>query len=195
MARANQLLIMSCLMVISLSCSSFAEPTAASGAKVASQKGAKGKKPKSRTLKGLIDLAMKEGKDEILPSAMSEKAGFGAQDTPLKKLRYKASVSPDQKDHAFCVVLKSKSEGGMEPIALDVVVASVEKKGEASLFEGTLFIASLEGELQHAFDNRGPKGSVESTELVLDTETKGKFKKEMDFHQRTVVQRGLEFVR
>ncbi|MBI4422205.1 MAG: hypothetical protein HY554_00665 [Elusimicrobia bacterium] len=168
-------------------------PDAARSAPAADKKE---KKPKSRTVKQLVELAVERGEDADIPADMAELLGFGAVDTATKRLRYEPDSTPDGKEHAFGVVLGKNDSGRPVPKALRISVVEGKASGDEVFMDGYMFRASLAGALEKAFHNSGKSGEVESKEVAItDPGVKARFRAEMNFHLREALRLGLELVK
>lgn len=153
-------------------------------------------KKTKRTLKEVVELAMREGKDATLDPNLAERFGLGRLALPEKRLRFKSSICPDNREHDFRVVLRQTAVGAFEPIALHINEATAKLVDGKIYADGVVFKASLSGSLEKAFHNKGFAGQIEPQELsTKSSEIKKQFKEELDFHQRVVVQKGLEFTK
>lgn len=150
-------------------------------------------KKSKRTLKEVIDLAMKDGVDDTLTSPMAEKFGLGSVDYPEKKLRFKQSKTPDKHEHAFSVVLK-KTDSGLKPIALEIITGTGSRSSDGQVsVDAVGFLASIDGKLQSAYHNHGIVPHLVPDQLsTKSAAVKRQFKDELDFHLKTAKELGLE---
>jgi len=149
-----------------------------------------------KTLPELIELAMKEGQDSILPANMAEKLGYAHVDTLRKRLRYRQTITPDKEEHTFSVVIEKHADGTITPIDLNLSV------GKGKLVHGIIdadlmyYRASLQGTLQKAYHNKGKEGDVESTEVsIISKKTKKQFAQELSFYLHIAPDLNLQFAK
>jgi hypothetical protein len=151
-------------------------------------------KKKSRSLKEVIELALREGKDNTLNATAAQAFGFGQQDMPSKKLRYKQSATPDKHEHTFNVVSKRDAKGNLVPVALEISRGTGKKIGDVVHIDALVFRANLDGKLQNAYRSQGAIG-VAPQSLGKSADLNRQLKEELDFHQKKVVELGLDFAR
>ena len=151
---------------------------------------------KSRTLKEMIDLAMREGKDASLSPALAKKMGFEHVEMPKKQIRYKMSVCPDHKEHAFSVIIKKGPNGEIEPVALDISVGIGKKVGEKIYVDGVSYLASVDGVLKQAMKTQGYTGEMVPETLPINSKSVVKqFNEEIQFHLKRSRESNLKFAR
>jgi hypothetical protein len=133
-------------------------------------------KPKTRTLKDVISLVQANGEDYEIGENIANSLGYGKAKLPAKEIYYDKSVTADNCEHVFNIVMKnSKPEG------LSISRTLITESGDSKTVDAEDYRLSLNGDLVRAFKTHGPYGSVEHKPLPLNAKTKAMFRKELDF--------------
>ncbi|MBI4348353.1 MAG: hypothetical protein HY553_16040 [Elusimicrobia bacterium] len=151
-------------------------------------------KPKTRTLAELIELAMREGRDDPLTAATATELSLGTTELPYKKLWYKQSTTPDKQSHIFGVLYRSEGERVVPTDLVLSVGAASKVDGKISLYV-TSYHSTLSGVLKGVSRAQGLRGEMTGAPVKLDASLRKGFKSELDFHRVTVPKLGLEFVK
>ncbi|MBI3552850.1 MAG: hypothetical protein HY077_10055 [Elusimicrobia bacterium] len=129
---------------------------------------------KSRTLKEVTELALSQGEDYNV-GVVGQSIGLGDAN-PTKEIYYDQGISPDGFEHVYNVLVK-----GSKPQGIVWSLTKKTKNGEKEFLEGFEYYLSLDGKLRAASTSRGFRGEVKFTRAALDSKTKDRFRKEMEF--------------
>jgi len=111
-------------------------------------------KPKSRSLDDFIQDVMKNGSDRPIDSNTAGGVGLSGE-IPSKAVRYKSSIAPDKRQHAFQILYRTTTEGKLEPTYLLWSNEKNRKVGSEKYFDDTDFLVSINGELKAAASYNG----------------------------------------
>ena len=152
-------------------------------------------KAKTRTLKELTALVLQGGGDFGVSPETADCLGFGRVETPTKSLRYKRKVSPDNKEHSFCVVTRQSPSGKRTANALVWIVVTAEKTGDEIRVDGLNLKLSLDGKLEAACRNKGKPGDIVPEPLSTSSaEVRRLYEQERDLYFKMAPKLALEFV-
>lgn len=149
-----------------------------------------GQKP--RTLAEIVDRALREGQEEYLSEHTAGKLGLGETRFPLRKARYKQSVSPDRKEHTLAVLFRKADASKDEPLHLLFTVGTGKKEGDVVQIESNSFLSDLKGNLRAALHTHGPLSDVTVDAIKVDPSLRKRLRAEIDFHRRVAPSLGLK---
>lgn len=121
------------------------------------------------SIKIVAEYVFKYGVDQNIPPQLSRSLGLGDSDTPVKALRHKSSVSPDNRAHAFLVVYGPDRNGKRVPTEIVLSNALITKKDDKKYVVGFDARTDLKGKLLGAVSSEGPLGEV--TQQILPTDS------------------------
>ena len=145
-------------------------------------------KPRTRTLKELIDLALGAGNEKPLAQYMERDLGF-VSSLPAKVINYNST--PDGYGRILYVAYRVLPGGRLEPVALVWRAVKVTVEGTRKVFDARTFRTDLSGQLVTAAMGGGESGKVRQSRVDLDAKVRSQFQREMDFFLRDAV--ALEF--
>jgi len=148
-------------------------------------------KPKLRSLKSLIAIAMSEGKPVDCDADTVNELEFGSEamtdgSLKTKDISYKQTIAPDHHKHIFSVAyVIDPTKGAPKPFDLVWAVFATKTEGDMIMAEGHVLRVSLDGKLKKALWFDGPVGEGAHKKLDVDSpETQAIFQKEIDFYTR-----------
>ena len=147
---------------------------------------------KQRTLQDVIELAVKDGKDYVLPAPIATAAGYSRREMPTRRLRYRQSTTPDKRQHSF-LVIQDPDKADRPILRLEFTVGKGTRTAEGIFFDGSLFFTKPDGALIATFHNRGIIGKSTPAPMALNKDARRRYQKELDFHLRTVPRLDLDF--
>ncbi len=140
---------------------------------------AKPAQKRSRTLQGVIALAMREGKAEKLPLGLGRHVGYSAA-MPSKVLDYPDKFAENGFQKSLFVTLDS----GDPSKPLDLVLIASKKTGQDGKVsvKSRTYRASLQGELTAGVRADGSAGKIEFTDFGPGNAVEAeKFKSDLDY--------------
>ena len=124
-----------------------------------------------RTLREVVDLALKDGREDSLDEATSRSLGLGEAEIPLRLL----SQERGETKHTFGVLFVDK-EAGPEPKGV-VLIISVSSAG---VVERQGFRQTLDGQLRGALTASGPAKKLKVSRMPLPS-AQDAWRRELDF--------------
>ncbi len=135
--------------------------------------------PKARTIKELVDLALKTGADDEIAAENAKPLGMKDAVAATKNMWVEAEDAPDKRQHIFDVVLGDKPGS---PVCATFSVKTTDETEDGVYLNGFWFRVSLSGELLGAMSFEGRSGELFRKTLILkDAKTRAAFEKEKDF--------------
>jgi hypothetical protein len=147
----------------------------------------KSAKPKTRTLKDVIDSAMGEGRETFLNPDTAKNLGVAESQLARgritsKAIRYQAEVAPDKKQHIFEVVYRTE-EGRRVPEFLTWHSYKFEKRESGKFMDGYTFRVLLDGTLAGAVAIRGKVRETQHEGVSINAkEIADLFRQEQNFY-------------
>ncbi len=146
-------------------------------------------KPKTRSLKTLVDIALSTGSQSFCPENVFSELGISddsltSGNLPVKSVSYKQKISTDHKKHIFSVAIHPNDKDKIDkPLFLIWDTFAVREESGEAVAEGYSFRVSLDGKILNAISIRGPVGDGKHAVLDIDSrEVKKSFKHETDFY-------------
>ena len=140
-------------------------------------------KPKARTLKELIDLAMTKGEEKVFTKAAGEELGY-THDVNVRRItnEYQKSLHITD-EYAFYVEYVIAPTGEKQPAALIWRAITInKKKKDREYYDGWSFRTNLDGIIQNAAHGFGYSDHVEQKSISSDSrKVKKLLKKEINF--------------
>jgi hypothetical protein len=163
------LLLLPCLPV-------YAEDAAPAAPQVTSEK------PKSRSLDAFVQEVLTNGRDRTMNSDTTGAVGLSG-DMPSKAIRYKASISPDQRGHAFHILYQTTSDGKLETTNMIWISEKKQTVGSDQYFDSMNFLVSMTGELKAAASFKGKVNNTLPVKLnIKSAKVKEAFAAEKRFY-------------